>query len=715
MEQPTTGIPIVPEPQPTPDVIVSPPEQPSAGPPPSGESQAPPEIYVTPPMPGGGASQAPPGVVPMVKEKREFEYSYPANSGYSPLGHGVAHGNGKKARGVQATNKDVVTWLNHAANSKERESFSVAVMRRMPPVAPDGSRLKQGRKIFELGNLMPFQDVYNTVEVIHGGGEYTLSIVSRDHFSHANCTFTIDGPPIFTEEDQDAAGGYPSRFGPTPVPRGGNVQQRGYGGANYTGVTSEEDHEIIKAHKAERLSVARAGVFAADAKAVQAAEALYNVTHRKELQAEDREKDERAAALKEQQLKLEMVDKKEEREDKTNRDLLLAMISKQGQQTGPDFTPIMKSMEMMVQQNAASSKNQIDLLLGVLNAQKAAPKVEDPNAALMNNLMMKFMDISMTNSGAGNEKYDKIIDRLLEKKLEAGDEIGKMTQYLALFQKIQGPQADGDGWMNPEAGFWSNAGNAALSMMKNMIQGVASGGGGSGFLSMLNSALRKPEGNVDFTDEELAPIAHAVAEHQGAPQLAAPALQDEEDYRPGAPVRLPQQPAAQAAPAPNPMMAGSMFIDDPVDVNAVQPPMQPPMQQPAQQPQPQPAPQPVVQSTPVQLPKTIITAESAELPALVDEVVLIMISDLESGRERHEWPVEALASWDASFLRRIAKTAWNDDTAKLEIIREKTDPALFQRLQAVLLKDGAWTPYQYWVNALRLLAQEAKKRDTAAA
>jgi hypothetical protein len=348
------------------------------------------------------------------------------------------------------------------------------------------------------------------------------------------------------------------------------------------------------------------------------------------------------------------------------------------------------------------------------------------------------MQMAIGAATAGAAKSEKFLELLLTRQMESPEkavkqalDIRKATrdETLDMVNMMREFHEPAEPLINPEGGFWGNLGNVILGGLNSMVSGAARGGGMKA-VEAIAGALGKP-GQTQFSQPELTNLAKRMEAAELARRGALPLV------TPPAPAtyQLPG-PMPVQAPAPQqpqrPRQAPRIFdkvyeIDDGPDSHVLRPAVpqwnQPP-QAPAaaQPPQSQPSPVHVIMEETVEEVATVVavtpapgngsTPASSRLGELVNEAVELALDDLKSGRQEHDWVEFALGKW-GNFIRDLRGLP--DDTARLELLQQHTDPALFNELLALLMDAKNPQYYQQFIDNLHALLEENSGVATNAA
>lgn len=109
-----------------------------------------------------------------------------------------------------------------------------------------------------------------------------------------------------------------------------------------------------------------------------------------------------------------------------------------------------------------------------------------------------------------------------------------------------------------------------------------------------------------------------------------------------------------------------------------------------------------------------ISEETPEqrLRAFVTDSIKICSDDVQDKREAREWWHDADQWWSAEFKKTLLELP--DDQQRVELIRQKCDPAHWERLLGLLRQDGTGTETARFYEGLRLFLDENRKRAAAA-
>lgn len=650
-----------------------------------------------PPMPKPGDVSQAVAPMPFIQERREFKINYPADAPYNPLLGQMQGATGKK--GVSPSNHSLAEWLNIACG---QPGFKVEILRRLPATW-EGIKLKQGT-IHTFERILPFSDIQQTIEQLFGGGDYSISVLNYENKPVMRGQLSVEGSPIISDFDEEEhrrfTGGrnLPPGARMTHVP-GTLFTQRRLGAPRdfATQYGGEEDEEITKAHKRERLAMAEASALGADAKRIEALERYDKIVHRGDYEKEDRFRAEKELKEKELQRKYDEQGRREEREHSSMEKLLLAVLANKPQDNGNSTKEMFGALQLIMQQFATQFDGQLKVIQTIMSQQK--PPDNNLNQIELMKMASSANDkiVQLTQSNS-----DKLITILMgERNKQTG--FGQISEVLGLINQIRdydSPEDEDGEWLNPNAGFFQNAGNGILALLKGLVSGAAKGGGAA-LLPILNSILQKPAANTQFSDAELAPIASALEQQaaKNARVLPAPAGLPPRRAAP-VPVQTPvQQIPPQAIRRGRPL---ATMVADPLEMFAA------PIQVIEVE-----NPKPVsVSQVHASGPVTVLAEDvGSEAENWIDEAIAVMLVDIKERRREHDWVEIALEKWPGELLDKLVQAP--DDTVRLKIIQERASPELFAHLQAALLQKENWQSYSYWIEALHALLQEHKQEAVA--
>jgi len=668
-----------------------------------------PQIFSTPPqvplpleMPNV-AGQAPVGPSPVVKEVRNYTMQYPAGSPWSTLP--ATEVPGKQIKLPTYQDYSCAELLAQIAAQKPTE-FSVEVVRHAPAVSLDGAPLKLGT-VWALNSVMAFPFIRNSIEQLHGGGDYGLRVLNSVGKQVHALNFSIEGEPILTETDMRVAPRHHGRprTGPMGVVMGESLLGSVRRGSSYLDMPlDEKDQALVDAKKQELIEMQSTATTRARLHRLDAERELSKSANKEQDEVIRKQADEKDRQERRDQGIREAELKKEEREHSTLEKILLAIMAKPPEiprQTGPDMAVMMKPIELVLQQ-------QMSILQALMN--KPAEKPAFDMAAVMNMSNAaneKLVQMALENATSASSRHEKLLDTLLTRKIEDGDQSNKLLQTIELIDRIRDGDRDGDEWHNPEAGFLTNLGNGLLSGIKGLL---ANPNTVSMAMQLLNSKLNKPVGNTQFTDADLTPIAQEMERlkmTQGAPVALPPPQGRLALPTQAAPRQMAPQAGAQAA---RPRVPAAMPIDDPLyEVSPDMPRAAVPVAAPAPLPviSQAAAPAEPLVATPGPVSPSLQPQEQ-EPPEvgdpMVNEAMEIMLDDVEAGRRDHEWWSFAFEKWSKPLLDELCRAA--DEAARWQILQREADPVLFNELSSKLLAPVGQEQYQWWSRAMTSLLQQ---------
>ena len=574
-------------------------------------------------------------------------------------------------------------------------AFQIEVSRTGPAVF-QGQRFPFG--VIERFPPAPYVDIYEQIRQVHGGGAYRIRILNEEGAPVHQMVFNIDtlaNPPILSVPG-NGSGSFAS----------GGMR----GAAAFATVGGEQDDVQKYRNEAARLRAEEEKLVTEH----RVHQTRRNIERQQRLEVEAEERRNGAPQAEAQrtadQLRNELREVQHQSDIKMNtlnsnfEKLMLLLANKK------DDSGFEKMMMMFVEMNKAAQAQQTQLLTAMMANNN---KSDWPSILQMQNESNKqIVQMATQSATAGSAKSERLLEQLIINKIEHPDnairqalemrESGRKEaiEMWQMLEEARGGNSDDRDVIDPESGFWGNAGNLILHGIKSLVSG-ASRGGGMKAMELLSGILQKPAGTTQFSEADLQLAADRIAQARQNPQLSAP-----------------MQRPALPAPAAAPQRRTSIKLFDRIYETESAPPLESlaPLMPDAmmQQQQQMPGLVEIEESeahadTSTEASSEVLEAEAevtANEPAdYVTEAVSLAIADIRAGRREHDWVDFALGKWNRDFLQELVKLP--DDQQRIALIQQKTDPAVFNELVALLTDAQKPQNYRDFVENFKALLEEA--------
>lgn len=619
--------------------------------------------------------------------------------------------------GTQKKHIPCIEYIGKLSNDPSGMEFQIEISRTGPAVY-EGQRLPFG-VIERFCPPAPYTELFGQIRELHGGGSYKLRVLNGEGTCVHQMPFQIDmlleAPKV---RPLPGTGTVNSMFG---------TGMRSFGGGPMGAVADGATEDVMQLRKEEQRYRAEESTMLAKAR-VDSTKRDLNRQRQQDIESDERRingpVDESRRAV--DTLRSDMREQKYQDDMRWQQmtsglDKLAMALSQQ-----PKSNDSMQFMAQMIQSQTA-------MMTALLQSKNGGGSDMAEAMKLANESQKTVMQMAIGAATAGAAKSEKFLELLLTRQMESPEnavkqalDIRKATrdETLDMVNMMREFHEPAEPLINPEGGFWGNLGNVILGGLNSMVSGAARGGGMKA-VEAIAGALGKP-GQTQFSQPELTSLAKrmeaAELTRRGALPLVTP---------PPATYQLPgpmpaQAPAPQQRPRQMPRIFDKVYeIDDGPDSHVLRPTVpqwnQPPQQAPVAVQAPQPQLQPSVHVLEETVEEVAVVAAvpgngsapaSSRVGELVNEAVEMALDDLKSGRQEHDWVDFALGKW-GNLIRDLRGLP--DDTARLELLQQHTDPALFNELLALLMDAKNPQYYQQFIDNLHALLEESAGVVTNAA